>query len=445
MTELLAGLAHLHAATGTAGTPLGLVHRDVTPANVFLAKDGRVKLSDLGVARLTGLERHSLSRQVKGKLRYLSPEQVVADPVGPETDVFAAGAILFELLAGRFAFDQDTEHAVMVAIRDGKVPRLARLRPELPKDLSAVVARALHRKPRRRFPTAHAFRDALDAVVFAHGLQLMGEELAEAASAWVRGSASSRSPGLVALGVPHGFSLRAGGVSQGPYESLNLGAAVGDDPAAVAGNLARLAAAGGVAGFLQASQVHGTTVHQVAPDADPEALRHLEADALVTTTPGRAVGVRTADCVPLLFAGPGGAVVAAAHAGWRGTIGGIARETVTWLQRACGVAPATLRVAIGPCIRTGCYEVDPELGARFVGALGDGVTWTPEGAERPRLDLVEANLRVLEAAGVGRDQVDIVGGCTHCDPARYFSHRRDRGVTGRHLSFVAPAHRGDSR
>ena len=253
-----------------------------------------------------------------------------------------------------------------------------------------------------------------------------------------------RSPGLAALGVPHGFSVRTGGQSQGPYASLNLGAAVGDDPAAVAANLAHLASVAGVVGFLQASQVHGTRVHQVAVGDDPDALRHLEADALVTTTPGRAVGVRTADCVPILFAGPGGAVVAAAHAGWRGTLGGIAGETVGWLERACGVAPATVRVAIGPCIRTGCYEVDPELGARFVDALGAGVTWTPEGAGRPRLDLVEANLRVLEAAGVGRDRVDIVGGCTHCEPARYFSHRRDRGRTGRHLSFVAPADPAES-
>lgn len=187
LRELLAGLAYLHGATGAAGTPLGLVHRDVTPANVFLDDAGRVKLADLGVARLVGLERQDPSRQVKGKLRYLSPEQVVAEPIGPETDVFATGAILFELLTGRFAFDQDTERAVMLSIRDGRVPKLSRLRPDLPEGLAEVVARALSRKARRRFPSAVAFRDALDAVGFAHGLDLMGEELAEAAAAWVAG------------------------------------------------------------------------------------------------------------------------------------------------------------------------------------------------------------------------------------------------------------------
>lgn len=251
-------------------------------------------------------------------------------------------------------------------------------------------------------------------------------------------------PGLVALGVPHGFALRTGGVSAAPFDALNLGASVGDAPGAVAENLRRLAAAGGVPGFLQASQVHGTRVLDLRGDEDPGAVRVLEADALVIARPGPAVGVRTADCVPILFADAGGPAVAAAHAGWRGTLAGIARETVAHLGEVHGVPPGRLRVAIGPCIRTGCYEVDPDLGARFEAALGAGVAWTPPGGGRPRLDLVEANLRVLEGAGVSRDQVDLVGGCTACEPARYFSHRRDAGRTGRHLAFVASRQRGDS-
>jgi YfiH family protein len=172
-------------------------------------------------------------------------------------------------------------------------------------------------------------------------------------------------------------------------------------------------------------------VIEVRAESDLEALRAEQADALVTSAPEIAVAVRTADCVPLLAAGAGGARVAAIHAGWRGTLAGVAARAVAALGGG-----EEVRVAIGPSIRRCCYEVDEALARRFADALGAGVALRREG--RWHLDLVEANLRVLERAGVSRGEVEVLDACTACDGARFFSHRRDGGRTGRHLSFVAP-------
>lgn len=186
MVEMLEGLSYLHHATGAAGTPLGLIHRDVTPANVFVGRDGCVKLADIGVARIAGFEGDSLQGGVKGKLRYLSPEQVVASELGPETDIFAAGAILFELLVGRCAFDQESQLNVMLAIRDGKVTRLRKSRKELPASLETVVKRAMHHKRKKRYPSAASFLEALQKVRKAEGWELHPDEVVALLRDWVR-------------------------------------------------------------------------------------------------------------------------------------------------------------------------------------------------------------------------------------------------------------------
>ncbi len=241
---------------------------------------------------------------------------------------------------------------------------------------------------------------------------------------------------LQKIGVRHAFSTRLGGVSEAPFDSLNLGGAVGDDPLAVARNLARLTERVGVGPVLQVSQVHGTRVLEVPAGAGPEVLVQEEADALWTSIPGTAVGVRTADCVPLLATSEDGTQVAAIHAGWRGTLLGIAAEGA----RALGDL-GQVQLALGPSIRRCCYEVDPELAARFTTALGEAVVDLDRGP-RPHLDLVEANLRVLEGAGLPRDRVEVLNACTACAPEAYFSHRRDQGRSGRHLSLIeVPASR----
>ncbi|MGZ6080187.1 MAG: polyphenol oxidase family protein, partial [Myxococcaceae bacterium] len=130
-----------------------------------------------------------------------------------------------------------------------------------------------------------------------------------------------------------------------------------------------------------------------------------------------------------------GARVAAVHSGWRGTVARIAETSVAAL--ACeGTPPEALRAAIGPAIGACCYEVSEDLAGRFAGAFGAEVVCR-EG-DRPRLDLRLAVRRTLVASGVPETHIEDVPGCNACDATRFFSHRRDRGGTGRHLAFIAP-------
>lgn len=223
-------------------------------------------------------------------------------------------------------------------------------------------------------------------------------------------------------------------MSEGPFSSLNLGFSVKDDPARVEQNLRRFAAAIEVPieALHTVSQVHGDRLIEARPPAPPGTLAPVsgEADAIHTDRPDAAVGVKTADCVPLLFADPKQRRVAAVHSGWRGTELEIVRRVIERWGSADGVS-----VAIGPCIRACCYEVSAELGEKFRAAFGPAVIREVRG-KGPHLDLVAAIRESLARAGVAPDQVDDLEVCTACDPGRFFSHRRDRGVSGRQLSVV---------
>jgi polyphenol oxidase len=241
------------------------------------------------------------------------------------------------------------------------------------------------------------------------------------------------------LPVPHGFSTRLGGVSQGPFASLNLGLSVGDAREHVEENYRRLAAAAGapLAALHRVSQVHGDRVVQAREDAAPPAVTppptEGEADALWTERPGHWVGVSTADCVPILLVDPDGQRVAAVHSGWRGTEAHIVARTVEALV-ARGARASRLLAAVGPCIQACCYEVSAELGERFRAGFGERVVVREPG--RVRLDLARAVRQSLEGAGLLPAHVDVLPDCTACDAGRFFSHRRDAGRTGRHLSFA---------
>jgi YfiH family protein len=172
-----------------------------------------------------------------------------------------------------------------------------------------------------------------------------------------------------------------------------------------------------VPGLCLAKQVHGRRLRR-APDLDVGS----EGDALYTTVAGTAVGVVTADCVPLLLADAGRRCVAAVHAGWRGAALAIAEHVVVELTSALSLAPSELVAVVGPHIGPCCYEVDDPVRAQIPEDV-----FAPAGrAGHYMLDLFELNRRQLERAGV--TQVERVGGCTCCDPRRFASYRRDGGA-----------------
>jgi YfiH family protein len=221
-------------------------------------------------------------------------------------------------------------------------------------------------------------------------------------------------PGAAALGVLVAWSDRIGGVSAPPFDTLNLAATLGDDPAAVARNRALVADAVGFEprALALSRQVHGAHVAEVGAD-DGGVVG--EADGLVTRGPGPVLGILSADCAAVAIAGERG--VALVHAGWRGLAAGVVERGVA------SVAPA--RAAwVGPCIRSCCYEVGPDVVAAFA-ARG-----LPVG--RGRVDVSEAACRALARAGVAA--VAATPECTGCSP-RYFSHRRE-GRTGRQGAFA---------
>jgi YfiH family protein len=218
------------------------------------------------------------------------------------------------------------------------------------------------------------------------------------------------------------FSTRRGGVSEAPFETLNLGRLTEDDPARVAENRRRLCDEVGTDPELlcYGKQVHGPAVRRADGRGEP-------GDGLWTDTPGEPLLVFTADCLPIALARADGGppAVAALHAGWRGLLAGIVQAAVAAL------GPGPLAAVIGPGIGPCCYDVGEEVAAAFRGRFGEGIV------AGGRLDLWESAEQALRAAGVG--DVHRTDLCTACNPDLFFSHRRDAGRTGRQgmIAYVA--------
>jgi YfiH family protein len=280
---------------------------------------------------------------------------------------------------------------------------------------------------------------------------------------------------------------RHGGVSQGPYASLNAGLAVGDDPVAVLENRRRTAAALGLEpwAFVAAQQVHGDRVALVVgedephPIPNPSPLRLRQrggeapggeaedcidvvavrragpgdhapppiagADALITACRGAMLAMRFADCVPVLLYDPIHEAVGLAHAGWRGSAAGIAGRTVRAMTQVFGTRPQDLLAGIGPAIGRCCYEVDRPVIQHFSAHFPWWRDVVADDAARLYLDLWEANRRQLLDAGLAEGQIAVAGICTACHPEDFYSHRREHrhgqqgkeaGATGRFTAVI---------
>lgn len=235
---------------------------------------------------------------------------------------------------------------------------------------------------------------------------------------------------------PHGFLGRRGGKSAGAYAGLNLSFRVGDDPAAVKDNFCDVKKAVGVHNLkiTTMTQVHGERIVDVTDGRLKDA---GEADAMATDTKGVFLGVLTADCAPILFSARDGSVVAVVHAGWRGTLAGIAPNMVRHLQSRYGVEAEAIEAALGPTIGGCCYEIGADVSvplAQKWGSLAEGALAVR--GEREFLDVRELNRRQLEDAGVPAEKIFSIGPCTSCAAVDFFSYRRDRTETGRQLSFI---------
>jgi YfiH family protein len=231
-----------------------------------------------------------------------------------------------------------------------------------------------------------------------------------------------------ALGsVRAAFTTRLGGVSDGAYRSLNLGVLTDDDRGRVLENRRLLAGALGrdLRSVVMGRQVHGTHV-QVRETAPELGTPLAQADAQATHAADLTPLVLVADCVPVVIGRPG--VVAALHCGWRGVAGGIVEETLAAMD---GAAPRDLHAALGPGIGACCYEVGDEVRHAFR-SRGHDDDVMPSG----HLDLALAVRRELERHGVTGDRIHSCATCTSCAAELFFSHRRDRGVTGRQAGLA---------
>jgi YfiH family protein len=253
------------------------------------------------------------------------------------------------------------------------------------------------------------------------------------------------SPLLTHAGFRHAFFTRKGGVSSGPYASLSFSVAAGDTEANVTTNLARAASALGVEAdrVYYLSQVHGATALVIDGTEDRREILYREGDALVGQNPRAAVGVRIADCVPILVADRRSGAVAAIHAGWRGLVRGMVAEGIAALRREAG-GDVELVAAIGPHITGPAFEVEGDVAEELARASHAEHVVERVPGSKPHVHLARIARALLEDAGVAAASIDLVEGCTYSDPGDFFSFRRDGKESGRHLAAIVPRQNGSS-
>ncbi|MBI5598104.1 MAG: peptidoglycan editing factor PgeF [Deltaproteobacteria bacterium] len=247
-------------------------------------------------------------------------------------------------------------------------------------------------------------------------------------------AALGREPGCV-----HAFLGRTGGTSRGPFSSLNMGLNLGDKIENVKANRAL---AGRRFGFAPARlatvrQVHGDNVVTVESSGARD-YTSVEADAIITAVQGAAVGVLTADCLPILIFDPGKRAAAAVHAGWRGTVRRVAERAVCTMIEKFGSDAGGLRASLGPSIGPCCYVVGKDVTDEFKKAFGrDAERYVKaEGRDSARVDIRGANMLLLKEAGLREENIGVENICTSCRNDVFFSYRKDGKDTGRQLSFI---------
>ncbi len=233
-----------------------------------------------------------------------------------------------------------------------------------------------------------------------------------------------------ALPVKHGFFTRLGGVSTGVWSSLNLSPSTGDDRAQVRENRARMMRALGITRWITSWLVHGSTVRTIrAADLDgPQDPDLVHADAMITNERGFALTLRFADCIPVVFYDRRREAIGIAHAGWKGVVNQVLPNTVRAMRAAYGCEPADVVAGIGPCIGPEKFEVGPDVAAAIQSAVPERVVIeTPDA--KPRVDLWRAAQSQLRACGLS--EIHTAAICTASNTHEWFSHRAERGRTGR--------------
>jgi len=229
-------------------------------------------------------------------------------------------------------------------------------------------------------------------------------------------------------GIQAVFAERGGGCSPSPFNTLNTGFGIGDEPLLVAKNVQALCIATAMPTPHRAQQVHGMAMQWYAGKGQNH---NNAADVLLTAEAGCAVAVQTADCVPVLLAHPATGLVAAIHAGWRGTAQNIVGKVCdTLLSR--GVLAAEIIVSIGPAIGGCCFAID----ANTFKALAKEMPQSMDASLPLHANLAAINRQQLIAKGIPPTSIELISPCTACHPERFFSYRRDGGTTGRQLSMI---------
>ena len=243
-------------------------------------------------------------------------------------------------------------------------------------------------------------------------------------------------------GVRHGFSTRQGGVSPAPWDSLNLGASRGDDPANVRLNFNWFCSAIGTddEALVKNHQVHGTVIRPVTRAdilPDPAQPGTFEADGLITDEPEVCLTIFSGDCIPILLYDPVRRCIAAAHAGWRGTAAGIAARAVETMVRDYGCQVGNILAAIGPGIGPCCFETHGDVPDSLRAGLGvDAEPFILPRAGKFSVDLKGANARFLELAGLIPEHIAVCSACTACRLDEFWSHRVQGGQRGSMAAMI---------